>query len=195
MGANYCMSEFTASILLDQLAKFDAQCERRIAFVRSLETRLKEISGVEVVPILTQVDRRGFYELAFRINGGSLSHLRTETIAAALTAELGVRFYPPRAPLFDSVFFQPETKPRFHHNWDPARSLLCDYPGAKTYSTSTILLHHSALLADIDCASDIGTAFKKIETASALLADAEAKGRLASAVPTGTTPTRRGGSA
>lgn len=195
MGANYCMSEFTAAILLDQLDKFDAQCQRRIAFVHALESQLNEFSAVDVVPILAQVDRRGFYELAFRIKDGSLSHLRTETVAAALTAELGVRFYPPRAPLFDSVFFQPQTKPRFHHNWDPARSLRRDYPGAGTYSTSTILLHHSALLADTGCASDIVTAFKKIEANSGFLAEAEANGTLTSAVYSGHTPTRLAGSA
>jgi dTDP-4-amino-4,6-dideoxygalactose transaminase len=169
MGANYCMSEFTAALLLDQLSKFEAQNERRTAFMAALNSGFSDIEGIDAVPVPVEVDRRGVYEFAFHVDSKAFSGARTADVAAALTAELGVRFYVPRSPLHENVLFQPGTKERFRRIWDPTRSLRQDYRGARSYASTTILLHHSALLADLEHAEDVITAITKVKAASEAL--------------------------
>ncbi|WP_454561848.1 DegT/DnrJ/EryC1/StrS family aminotransferase [Mycobacterium haemophilum] len=166
MGANYCMSEFTAAVLLDQLSKFEAQNKKRMDFAEVLMCGFDEIEGIKGVPVPWQVDRRGIYEFAFRVDQEAFSGASVAAVAAALTAELGVRFYVPRSPLCDSALFQPLTKERFRRIWDPARSFRKAYPGAQSYVSSTILLHHSALLAEPDYAYDIIAALAKVKVAA-----------------------------
>ncbi len=89
-------------------------------------------------------------------------------VARALTAELGVRFYPPREPLDRSRLLRPATKPalapltkRFH---ELLRGL--QFPHAERMSRHAVLTHHSTFLGDEQDMADIATAVAKVATAT-----------------------------
>ncbi|WP_067538054.1 DegT/DnrJ/EryC1/StrS family aminotransferase [Nocardia crassostreae] len=168
MGANYCLSELTAAGLLDQLARLDAQHARRQLRATELAAGLTAIGGLSPVPVPAQVDRRAIYEYGIRCAPGTFGAMPIEQVAAALTAELGTKVYPPRDPLHRSTLLRPHTKPRFARLWRRAADRAADraagraYPGADHYRDHTLLVHHSVLLgarADID---DLLTALAKV---------------------------------
>ncbi|MBL1078298.1 DegT/DnrJ/EryC1/StrS family aminotransferase [Nocardia sp. 2] len=171
MGANYCMPEMTAAVLLDQLPRLDAQHEHRERRAKELEAGLAAVPGLAPIPVPRQVDRRAVYEYGIRFQPGTFGAAPIEAVAAALTAELGTRVYPPRDPLHRSLLLRPHTKPRFARL--PAASVDRmtgrDFGGADHYRAHTLLLHHSVLLgepADID---DILTALDKVRAHSPAL--------------------------
>ncbi|UFS95915.1 DegT/DnrJ/EryC1/StrS family aminotransferase [Nocardia huaxiensis] len=171
MGANYCMSELTAAVLLDQLPRLDAQNELREQRAKELEAGLADIPGLAPVPVPAPVDRRAIYEYGIRLRPGAFGATPVEAVAAALTAELGTRVYPPRDPLHRSILLRPRTKPRFARlpdaTWD--RMTGRDFPGADHYRDHTLLLHHSVLLGDTADIDDILTALDKVRTHSGTL--------------------------
>ncbi|WP_194852905.1 DegT/DnrJ/EryC1/StrS aminotransferase family protein [Nocardia sp. SYP-A9097] len=166
MGGNYCMSELTAGILLDQLPRLNDQHARRAVRATELEDGLARIPGLSSIPVPAQVDRRAVYEYGIRFEPGTFGTAPVEHVAAALTAELGTKVYPPRAPLPRSNLLRPQSKPRFARFWDDDRAFGRTFPGAEHYREHTLLLHHSVLLgerADID---DILTALAKVHALS-----------------------------
>ncbi|WP_433594485.1 DegT/DnrJ/EryC1/StrS family aminotransferase [Nocardia sp. CA-145437] len=171
MGANYCMSELTAGLLLDQLPRLDDQHALREARAKDLEAGLPDIPGLERIPVPAAVDRRAVYEYGIRLQPGAFGLATVDQVAAALTAELGTKVYPPRDPLHRSALLRPQTKPRFARRWAEAveRATGRDFTGADHYRDHTLLMHHSVLLgerADID---DILTALDKVRTHAAAL--------------------------
>lgn len=164
MGANYCMSELTAAILLDQLPRLDDQHTRREARVKELEAGLPGITGLAPIPVPVPVDRRGIYEYGIRFSPGTFGAAPVEQVATALTAELGTKVYPPRSPLHRSVLLRPQTKPRFAREWAAAatRAAGRPYPGAAHYRAHTLLMHHSVLLGERREVDDILTALDKV---------------------------------
>ncbi|WP_067711055.1 DegT/DnrJ/EryC1/StrS family aminotransferase [Nocardia yamanashiensis] len=164
MGANYCMSELTAAVLLDQLPRLDAQHEHRELRAAELEAGLAAIPGLGPIPVPAQVDRRAVYEYGIRFRAGTFGAASIEAVAAALTAELGVKVYPPRVPLHRSELLRPHTKPRFARFWNPAveRAGGRAFPAADHYRDHTLLLHHSVLLGARTEVEDILTALEKV---------------------------------
>lgn len=164
MGANYCMSELTAAVLLDQLTRLDDQHDIREARAKELEAGLADIPGLAPIPVPRQVDRRAVYEYGIRVRPGAFGATGIDTVAAALTAELGTKVYPPRAPLHRSVLLRPHTKPRFAATWAATidRAAGRDYPGADHYRDHTLLMHHSVLLGDHRDVADVLTALDKV---------------------------------
>ncbi|MFD0000220.1 DegT/DnrJ/EryC1/StrS family aminotransferase [Nocardia sp. NPDC127526] len=178
MGANYCMSELTAAVLLDQLQRLDDQHARRETRAKELEAGLAGIPGLAPVPVPAPVDRRAVYEYGIRFRPGTFGAAPIEQVAAALTAELGTRVYPPRDPLHRSALLRPHTKPRFAQNWSRAaeRATGRRYPGADHYRAHTLLVHHSVLLGERTDIEDLLTALDKVR---AHAADLLAEGTLA----------------
>lgn len=169
MGANYCMSEPTAAILLDQLPRLDDQHAVRETRAKELEAGLPDIPGLSPIPVPDQVDRRAIYEYGIRFRPGTFGDASVDTVAAALTAELGTKVYPPRTPLPRSVLLRPETKPRFAHRWAAERAAGRPYPGADHYRDHTLLMHHSVLLGERADIEDVLTALAKVRARSAAL--------------------------
>ncbi|MEV6769636.1 DegT/DnrJ/EryC1/StrS family aminotransferase [Nocardia sp. NPDC051030] len=164
MGANYCMSELTAGVLLDQLPRLDDQHAQRETRAKELEAGLADISGLAPVPVPEPVDRRAIYEYGIRFLPDAFGGIPIEHIAGALTAELGTRIYPPRVPLHRSVLLRPHTKPRFAHWHDQAaeRAAGRPFPGAEHYRDHTLLMHHSVLLGDRTDIEDLLAALTKV---------------------------------
>ncbi|MFE3187491.1 DegT/DnrJ/EryC1/StrS family aminotransferase [Nocardia sp. NPDC059240] len=164
MGANYCMSELTAAVLLDQLPRLDDQHDIRAARAKELEAGLTDIPGLAPIPVPAQVDRRAIYEYGIRVRPGAFGAIGIDSVAAALAAELGTKVYPPRVPLHRSVLLRPQTKPRFSAAWTATvdRATGRAYPGADHYRDHTLLMHHSVLLGDHRDVEDVLTALDKV---------------------------------
>ncbi|MFI1240352.1 DegT/DnrJ/EryC1/StrS family aminotransferase [Nocardia salmonicida] len=165
MGANYCMSELTASVLLDQLQRLDDHNAVRQQRASELELRLAELGMFDTIPVPPQVTTRGIYEYGVQVKPGVLGALSIDVFADAVSAELNARVYPPRAPLYRSVLLRPQTKRRYAELWEKALargSLREEYSGADAYRERTLLFHHSMLLGTSEDVRDIAAAFEKI---------------------------------
>ncbi|MFB8007637.1 DegT/DnrJ/EryC1/StrS family aminotransferase [Nocardia sp. NPDC056000] len=173
MGGNYCMSELTAGVLLDQLPRLDVQHARREIRAAELEDGLTRIPGLSSIPVPAQVDRRAIYEYGIRFAPGTFGGASVDRIAAALSAELGTKVYPPRVPLPSGNLLRAHTKPRFARLWDAVRATGRDFSGAHDYRDHTLLMHHSVLLGERTDIDDILTALAKVRKASGSLTDAD----------------------
>ncbi|BEK88324.1 DegT/DnrJ/EryC1/StrS family aminotransferase [Nocardia seriolae] len=164
MGANYCMSELTAAVLLDQLPRLDDQHALRAARAKELEAGLPDLPGLSAVPVPAAVDRRAIYEYGIQFTPGTFGTATVDQVAAALTAELGTKIYPPRLPLHRSPLLRPHTKPRFAQRWTEAVERACGRPcpGADHYRDHTLLMHHSVLLGDRTDVEDLLAALDKV---------------------------------
>lgn len=169
MGTNYCMSELSAALLLDQLGRLDEQHRRREKVAGELERGLAELGGFGPVPLPEQADRRSVYEYGIRFERGTFGSAPASRVAEALTAELGITWYPPDPPLHRSLLMRPHTKRRFAAAWTEEgreRAFGDGFPGAEEYAETTVLVHHRALLGDAADAEDVVHALDKIRRQS-----------------------------
>ncbi|ASO18737.1 L-glutamine:2-deoxy-scyllo-inosose/3-amino-2,3-dideoxy-scyllo-inosose aminotransferase [Actinoalloteichus hoggarensis] len=165
MGGNYCMSELTAGVLLDQLPRLDQQHEHREKMAAVLEAGLAELGGLGPIPVPAEADVRSVYEYGIRFRPGTFGSVPVERVADAVAAELGMALWPPDLPLHRSVMFHPHTKRRFANVWTPegrTRALGREYPGAERYRDTTLIFHHQALLGDAADMADIVAAVEKV---------------------------------
>jgi len=165
MGSNYCMSELSAAVLLDQLPRLDAQHRHREKIADELERRLGDLGDFGPIPLPEHADQRSIYEYGIRFRPGTFGSASAGRVAEALSAELGMPWYPPDPPLHRSTMLQPHTKRRFAALWSEdgrARAVGRDFSGAERFCESTLLCHHSALLGDSSDVDDIVHALEKV---------------------------------
>lgn len=163
MGANFCLDELNAALLCAQLAQLDDQHARRNANHDLLASLLADVDGVRLVRPRDEQARMSIYEASIVFDplpGG----LDNDEIAGALTAELGVLFYPPRPPLHRSRLLRPWTKPsigplseRFRQLHDGRR-----YPNADYLARHAVLTHHRTFLGSEEDMADLAKAIIKI---------------------------------
>ena len=165
MGGNYCMSEWSAAVLLDRLEHLDEEHERRRVTAMAIEAGLASIPGVGTLPTPAELTKRSVYEYAIQFDDESpLWSVDAARIAAALSAELGFPCWQADAPLPRSPYFRPESKARFA--WSEEADLRARgraYPGAEAYHRSTVLWHHRALLGGPEHAAAIVAAIEKLQ--------------------------------
>jgi L-glutamine:2-deoxy-scyllo-inosose/3-amino-2,3-dideoxy-scyllo-inosose aminotransferase len=167
MGGNYCMTELSAAVLLDQLPRLDAQHEHREKTAGELESGLAALGDFGPIPVPEQATRRSIYEYGIQFRPGTFGPAPASTVAQAVSAELGMTWWPPDAPLYRSVMLLPQTKRRFAQAWTEdgrRRATERDFPGCEQYAQTTLLCHHSALLGDADDARDIVQALDKVRS-------------------------------
>ncbi|AOS62011.1 DegT/DnrJ/EryC1/StrS family aminotransferase [Actinoalloteichus hymeniacidonis] len=165
MGGNYCMSELTAGVLLDQLPRLAGQHEHREKSAAVLEAGLAELGDFSAIPLPEAADARSIYEYGIRFRPGTFGAVPVGKVAEAIGAELGMALWPPDLPLHRSVMFHPHTKRRFASVWTEEgrqRSLGREYPGAEQYRETTLIFHHKALLGDASDMADIVAAVEKV---------------------------------
>ena len=165
MGSNYAMSELSAAVLLDQLRRLDAQHRRRETIARELERGLEELGDFGPIPMPKEADQRSIYEYGIRFRPGTFGSVTASRVAEAISAELGMPWWPPDLPLYRSVMLRPQTKRRFAAVWtDEGRrqALGRQYPGSERYRDTTLLFHHKALLGDSHDVESIITALDKV---------------------------------
>jgi L-glutamine:2-deoxy-scyllo-inosose/3-amino-2,3-dideoxy-scyllo-inosose aminotransferase len=166
MGANFSLDEFSAAVLCAQLGTLDAQHEIRNRNYAMLDELLDDVPGVGLLRPAPQQTRLSVYEAPIVFDTLPAGRSNAD-LARALTAELGVQFYPPREPLGRSRLLRPDTKPalaplaqRFHELHRGRR-----YPNAEHLSAHTVLTHHSTFLGDEEDMADIAAAVAKVAAA------------------------------
>lgn len=167
MGSNYCMSEFGAAVLLDQLALLEEQHTTRDTAAALLSQALAEVLGVTLIAALPQVTTRTWYYYTFRIDRQAFGDVDAATLCQALSAETGIAFQPTYPPLDRHPLYQPHTKPRYSAEHavrlrlDPRQFHL---PEAVRAYEETVTFHHSVLLGDASELEIIPDALCKIQT-------------------------------
>lgn len=165
MGSNYCMSELSAALLLDQLPRLDFQHELREARCSELEKGMAELGDFGPIPLPAAATRRSVYEYGIRFRPGTFGEVPVERVAKAVSAELGMSVWPPDLPLHRSVMLRPQTKRRFAGVWDAEareRALGSSYEDAEVYRETTLVFHHQALLGSSEDMSDVARALAKV---------------------------------
>ncbi|GGL95631.1 3-amino-5-hydroxybenzoate synthase [Streptomyces fumigatiscleroticus] len=163
MGANFCLSEFAAALLCAQLDILDEQHAVRNGNYEALGRLLADVPGVRLLSRNPAQDRLSLYEVPLVFD--PLPPQRTNAwVASALTAELGMRAYPPRSPLSRSRLLAPRLKPTLAPLAErfTERNAGRRFPGAEYLSQHAVLLHHSAFLGNEEDMSDIADAVRKI---------------------------------
>lgn len=166
-GANFCLDEFGAALLCAQLATLDSQHTIRNRNYDRLGELLAGISGVRLLSRSPAQDQLSLYEVPI-VFEPLPSGWTNERLAAALTAELGIRVYPPRVPLHRSALLQPWTKPALGPLTGRFTALHRErvFPGAEHLVKHAVLLHHSAFLGDADDVADVAAAVAKVVSAA-----------------------------
>ena len=149
MGANFCLDEFGAALLCAQLPLLDVQHRVRNRNYESLRSLLAGVPGVRLLDRAPQQDALSLYEVPIIFERLDGEH-DNAWAAAAVTAEIGMRAYPPRVPLHRSPLLRPWTKPtlstlatRFVERHRDKQ-----FPHAEYLARKAVLLHHSTFLGD-----------------------------------------------
>jgi L-glutamine:2-deoxy-scyllo-inosose/3-amino-2,3-dideoxy-scyllo-inosose aminotransferase len=163
MGANFCLNELSAAVLCAQLAELDRQHAIRNRNYRRLAELLAGVPGVRLLRHRTEQTKMSIYEAALLFD--PLPAGTTNAwIAGALSAELGVRCYPPREPLDRSRLLRPWTKPALRPLAERYLALHKGrtYPNAEHLSQHAVLFPHSAFLGQERDMADIASAVAKV---------------------------------
>jgi dTDP-4-amino-4,6-dideoxygalactose transaminase len=163
MGANFCLDEFNAAILCAQLEELDAQHETRNANHDLLESLLADVEGVRLLRPRPAQTRMSIYEASF-IFDPLPSGMTNERLAEALTAELGLPFYPPRDPLHRSRLLRPWAKPSLGARAQRFRDFAkgTTFPNSDYLARHSVLTHHRAFLGTNDDMVDMARAVRKV---------------------------------
>ena len=162
MGANYCMPELTAAVLIGQLEGLPAQNDVRRRNANLLDGFLGQIPGVTPTPALEGVTERTYYYYTFRIEREQFGGHTAATVAAALTAETGATFQPTYSPLPRHPLLRPLTKRRFREIPGLDKLTETSVPTAEAVYRDTVTLYHPALLADADRMAVLAEAVDKV---------------------------------
>lgn len=163
MGANFCLSEFDAAVLCAQLGPLDAQHQVRNRNYARLGQLIAGIPGVRLLQPRHEQTRTSVYEgtIVFdRLPEG----MSNRQVAAALTAELGVRIYATDEPLHRSRLLRPWTKPAMA----PLTRRFVESQQGRTYPNTDYLAdhcvqtHHSTFLGDERDMVDFAEAIAKV---------------------------------
>jgi dTDP-4-amino-4,6-dideoxygalactose transaminase len=174
MGANHCMPELCAALLLDRLPRLDEQHDQRERTARELEAALADLGSFAPIPLPAAVTRRSIFRYGIRFEPGTFGAVPVSRVSEALSAELGLPLFPPDPPLHRSVLFRPETNRRFAVVWSDdgrRRSMDRGFAGAECFGRSTLLFHHAALLGGSDAVADIVAALDKVRRSHGQLSD------------------------
>jgi len=167
MGANYCLSEIQAAMLLAQLPYLEEQLKNCAENAEYLDQKLASLECLYPLKQPSCLERRTVYEYIIGIDREAFGNHPIERICEALKAELGLCFYPPDTPLHQSLLYQPLTKKRFSNTSEKAKILDVSglsFPIAEEAAQNSIVCHHAAFLGSKSDMDDIVVAFEKILT-------------------------------
>jgi dTDP-4-amino-4,6-dideoxygalactose transaminase len=161
MGANFGLDDVSAALLCAQLEILDEQHERRRRNYRLLGRLLGDVPGVRLLREHPQQDRLSLYEVPLLFD---LDPRENQDLDRALAAELQVKAYRARAPLYRSSLLQPWTKTGLGElvGAFAARNENRSFPGADSISASAVVFHHSVFLGDEDDMHDLASAVRKV---------------------------------
>ena len=149
-GNNHALSEFQASILLDQLEGFDTIAEMKMRNAEFLDGELGAIPGVQTMVRPAKVTLQTYYGYVFKLDRSRYG-LTSEELSGMIISELGAGeffVHPAYLPVHKNPLFCPWTKkrfiPEFSRTKEYWRSL--SFPVAESARPEAVVLHHSVLL-------------------------------------------------
>jgi len=164
MGANHCLSEFHAAILLAQLGKLDRENACRAANAALLDPQLAAL-GCRPQETAPGTTARAYYGYVVRLPAAVLERMPADRFGKAVSAELGLPCKTMYAALNANPLYRPASRRRFALGdafavaVDPSRF---DLPAATDFARASIVLPHRMLLANAAAMDDVATAFAKV---------------------------------
>ncbi len=165
MGANLAMSEVQAALLLEGLARLEAENRVREGNAQRLDAALGALRGVTPVRCLPGQTRRSYYHYVVRVDCHRFGWNDVGPIVTRLRAELNFPVERVYRPLNDHPLYRPATKrttalsDAYHAAVDPARFRL---PECERAHAEVISFHHRLLLGDDRDMDDVIDAFAKV---------------------------------
>ncbi len=171
IGGNYRLTEFQAAILLQQLARLEAQTRKREENAAHLNTRLAEIPGIHLQQTDARVTRRSYHLYMFRFVAEEFGHIDRDIFIRALEAE-GVPASPGYlSPVYGNRCFQelrhvPGLRNCLHHA--ACAEAAVDYSrthcpvAERLCSAQAVWLPHALLLGDQEQMRAVAAAIEKI---------------------------------
>ncbi|SCF33317.1 dTDP-4-amino-4,6-dideoxygalactose transaminase [Micromonospora marina] len=162
-GANFCLGEFSAAVACAQLATLDEQHDVRNHNYRLLGELLDGVDGVRLLRPAAEQTRLSIYEGTI-VFDELPAGMDNTAVAAALTAELGRRFYCTDEPLHRSRLLQPWTKPLLAPLAERFAAIHRGrtYPNTEWLAAHTVQTHHSTFLGTGPDMEDIAAAVAKV---------------------------------
>ncbi len=165
IGANFALTEFQSAILCAGLEALPAQNAIREENASYLAALLKEVPGVMNISPYNQNNKRAYFHFNFRIDRNFFNNKNISQICAALTAELGFWVKTNHQPINNCKLFHPKRDQKY--NW----LLLPNYASNHFQESirqfeSTVLIHHSILLAKRENMEKIYQAVLKVQQLS-----------------------------
>ena len=170
LGTNYCISEFQAAILSEQLQHLEEWNRKKEANARYLDREIAAIPGVTAMYHTENVTKRTYYRYCFKVDNRYFDNKPVKRIAEALEAELGFVVEQPYPPMHQSILYRPDTLKSLNWSSDYSNRINTNNfstPVAENASyNSGIIFHHSLLLNEREDMDRIVRAIDKVRTFS-----------------------------
>lgn len=171
-GRNMCLSEFQSAILFDRLQYLDQENSIRRKNADHLNSRLKEIGGVQQIAVPQKGEAVTYYQYCGKVDLGQFGDIDIHTLCNAMTCELGIVFEPIDNPLNNNILYNPLLAKRVVPDQfirSKINPKIYSLPNAVNASRLHFTFPHKGLLgdeADVEC---IVQAFEKIKANKVLL--------------------------
>jgi|LSQX01.1.fsa_nt_gb L-glutamine:2-deoxy-scyllo-inosose/3-amino-2,3-dideoxy-scyllo-inosose aminotransferase len=166
MGSNYCLSEFQAAVLLDQLERLESFNRTKEKNAIYLDRHLRNIPGIKTMIRHEQISKQSYYRYAIKLDNEYFSDKPVSKICEALEAELKFTVEQPYKPLHKSPLYRPQTKKRYNwseEHWKALSTEQYSLPvSEKASDNEGVVIHHSILLGDQNDMDEIIAAFEKV---------------------------------
>lgn len=166
LGTNYCISEFQAAILSDQLLRLEDWNRKKEDNARFLDAEISRIPGVFAMQHAEQVTKRTYYRYCFKVNRDFFQGKPVARIAAALEAELGFVVEQPYPPLHKTPLYRPNTlnSLRWSNQYMDRLDINKLHFREAEYASyeSGLIFHHSLLLNEREDMLRVAEAIEKV---------------------------------
>lgn len=173
-GSNYCMTEFQAAILLEQLTKLDDMNRLREENARYLDDHLSQIQGIKTMKRMPQIQQQSYFSYCvridtdyFKLSSDQNLQLLREKMQKLLKERLGLGpffLHAPYPAINKNRLFCPWTKRRFPSTISHTESFWREmsFPIAEKASKEGVVFHHSVLLQSREYMDNIINAFNDV---------------------------------
>jgi L-glutamine:scyllo-inosose aminotransferase/L-glutamine:2-deoxy-scyllo-inosose/3-amino-2,3-dideoxy-scyllo-inosose aminotransferase len=166
-GRNYCMSEFHAAILVDRLKHLDEENGIREQNACYLNSLLMQIEDIDVLLPSPEINRASYYQYCVRLNLTAFGNSDIQSIANALSTELGILTAPIFPPMSNYILYNPLSS-KINDEQKTITSINPDLyllPSAHNASKECLTLPHQIFLASKSGMEDVVEAFVKVKSA------------------------------
>lgn len=167
LGTNYCITEFQAAILQDQLSKLEMWNRHKEENAKYLDRALSCIPGIRAMYHALQVSKQSYYRYCLRIDKQKFSGKPVSRICQALEAELGIVIEQPYPSLNRNILYRPDTLQTYQWSTEYAKRLRLGethFPVAeKAAFDEGVIFHHSFLMGTKEDMDRIIAAYEKVQ--------------------------------